>query len=539
MQSLGAALLALLGLALGCSLDVNELPENNPPVFLGTIRMDPPPSEVAPLDSFELSISAYDADRDQLYFQWTGRSENFSVGSWLDNVSTDSVVTWIAPENFADIDFITFEVRMSDFDQISTGLPNAPSQTLDVSVTARTGSLRVRAFDLAGEPATVHMGVMGMDPNKERPTESPVTEHLFLDVPWGLQVVYSLDSDAYYGSAYNLDSTGFEFIGYPETLYIQPQVENAIDIVVAPKSLVVIPGILGGALRSSVQWGIDTCQVDPELDTVLLRAADHSLPGREIGGGKAALELSGQDLTLTTFPGEPPFWLDAAGGDCDFGFYLQGNSGATRIENLALRGARASGAYLRDASGSFRDLTLAASGAAQIFLDGDAEDVLSLRRSYLWQGDFGISLSGGRVEADSVVVDGHAWYGVLLNDGAEAELRHLTLVENSIAAIMSSGAGSVSINECLIARNGRGVFNAAGAAPVLDCNLLWDNPTGHYSGVTAGENDMILDPGFCDAEAGDWRVEAGSAALDSLPCAPVGALGDCNAADLWPEGLGR
>jgi hypothetical protein len=60
-----------------------------------------------------------------------------------------------------------------------------------------------------------------------------------------------------------------------------------------------------------------------------------------------------------------------------------------------------------------------------------------------------------------------------------------------------------------------------------DCNVFWDNPDGDVENFSMGPNDRIVDPLFCDPEAGDLEVQAGSPCLPehSGGCGQIGAFG--------------
>ena len=72
---------------------------------------------------------------------------------------------------------------------------------------------------------------------------------------------------------------------------------------------------------------------------------------------------------------------------------------------------------------------------------------------------------------------------------------------------------------------------AVQGAPVGGCNLVWENPGGHFKGREPGENDMVASPQFCDPEGGDFSVAQSSPCLGTnnlLACSTLGSVvGGC------------
>jgi len=509
----------LTALLAACSLDVNDLPENHLP-NVGSIVMDP--EVLAPLDSISLSISAEDPDGDDVFYLWSAGG----IGSWVDDSQQDSLVVWIAPTSFADIDTVHFLVNVWDIEQ-GDGI----QRTLDVVVETRTGDLRVRIFDLEGNPAPMRLVL----PVVEDTTETAQSEQLLTDILWGVHQIYPLDSESYYG----VYDTGYEshtqalVASYSESLYVVADVENVLELTVAPKSLLVVPGNPADTLLLEIQEGIDYC-AEQGIDSLLLRTRDYTLPGQSLPGyegseedPRAALLITEADLTLAAFPGDGPIRLDVGANGCDFGLYLEGRSPTTQVAGLAIQNAGASGAYLYHSGGSFDTVLFESCGSTGLFLLGGAADTLRIHRAELRSNEHGLSLSGGHVLADSVTIDRSFWYGIWLRDGATAALSQLTLRRSEHAGLFTAEAGVVAMERCLIAGNGRGVFNQSGPSPELSCNLFWDNVYGDYNAlVDPGADDLQADPLFCSPDAADGRVETGSPALDGA-CAPIGAWGDC------------
>lgn len=495
-------LIAALGAA--CSLEVNDLPENTPPE-VGEILMAPPPAELAPLDTFRLSIAAEDLDGDPLTFSWQK-----NTGDWVGTTS-DSSVVWVAPASFAAVDTVRLTAQVRDLIEADWIV-----RVLEIPVVNRIGDLRVRVFDLTGEPAAVPLLIEGTELAVEA-----TSEHLFEDVEWGDQTVVTLATDAYRG---RIDAeTGFG--GYPRTVFVQPDVENLLDIVVAPQSVLVYPGVDADTVAlAGIQAALDLA-ASAGLDSVLVRGGDYALTPQVLpGGGTAALRVETADLTLAAFPGEGPIVVDAGG--MDFGIHLADRGTATRVEGFEVDGATAAGIYLNGSGATLADLIVADCGSAGLFLNGAAGDTLRLDASAFFDNDHALSLSGGVLEGSTLLLARSRWYGLWLRDGAAAELVASTVVDSELAGAFMMDTGAVSFTRCLFADGGRGLFLQSGPEPALDCNLLWGHAYGDYGNVTPGADDLSADPLFCDPAAADWRVEPGSPALDAS-CGPIGAFGAC------------
>lgn len=499
------ALPALCGL-LACSLEMDSLTENHPPL-VGEIAMDPPPAAIAPLDSFTLSVEATDPDGDDLRYTWGAGNH----GSWAGNIANAASVVWISPASFAGVDTVKFSVQVRDLDD-----DNPVTRQLAVPVVERSGALRISIVDLAGAPAAVPIGILGVDT-----LATPASEHFLPAVSWGEKVVFSFATTSYQGA-----TASPAFAGYPDTLFIHPDVENTLTLTVAPTSLLVLPGVHAGNLLTELQSAVDYC-ASTGLDSLLLARPSYALAHQALAvGGSAALRIDAADLLLAPFPGRGPVALSAAQGNNDYGIYLAGRSGATRLAGLVVTGAAEAGVVLDRSSARLVDTRIADCGGAGVYLHGAAGDTLALERCVIARCAEGVSLAGGVLDAEALLIADSAWYGLWLRGGAAGRVAGATVVRSAVAGAFFSGAGALSLERCLFASGSWGLFVQSGAAPLLACNLVWDNPAGDYGGLAPGASDLAADPLFCDPEAGDWRVDAASPAL-AAGCGPIGAFGDC------------
>jgi hypothetical protein len=295
-----ALLLPPLALALAaCNLGVSELPVNRLPQA-GTIVIEPS-SLLAPLESFRLSINAWDPDGDELFFSWESKWDNEDIGEWEDGEFQDSVVVWMSPASFADVDNVHFSVSIHDFNE-----NDAIVRQLDLAVEVQFGDLLVRVVDLEGNPVPVRVGIDGGETS-----ENAASEHLFTDLLWGNQSVYTLESELYQGYVPGPDSP---FGGYPDTVFVRANSVNTLEVLVAPWTLLMVPGMDAGPaetserlLISTIQDGIDHCN-SLGIDTLLLRRQDYLLSPQPVPGGTAALRIDGADLPLSPSPGVGPIW---------------------------------------------------------------------------------------------------------------------------------------------------------------------------------------------------------------------------------------
>ncbi|MCP4547663.1 MAG: right-handed parallel beta-helix repeat-containing protein [bacterium] len=517
-------LLALILVALGCGLEVNDLPENSVPRILSDIQMSPGPETLSPLAEFDLRIEAIDDDDDELKFLWsaTGISNDGSslgnAGEWINNVSNDSVVTWRAPGSFNEIASIDIMVQVYDYN-----LQNAVSIVKPLTVGSVVGNIRVLVQDINGAEANIHLAVVGYDT-----TDTALSEKLFEDIPWGFQAVIGVDSmSSYYGARAKINETDSDFHGYPEIINNHPNQEDTLHLIVVPKTMLQLPCKLGVGTMVSLQDGINHCSVNG-LDSMVVMPGSYNLTQQQITGptiGTAAIDLSGADLKLFAFPGKGMIELDAGPSDCDFGFYLEGNTSETLVRGFSITGSISSGAYLYNASAVFDSLTFRECGTTGVFLNGDAGNTLEFRNSSCIENDHGISVSGGHLIAERLLIQDSHWYGMWLRDGSSAELTEITLVRNEIEGLfIDSNAGAVDITRCLISLCGRGIFSVADPQPTLNCNLYWANNYGDCLGLDPGLEDIFEDPLLADPDADDWRLLADSPALTAA-CGLIGAFG--------------
>jgi len=93
----------------------------------------------------------------------------------------------------------------------------------------------------------------------------------------------------------------------------------------------------------------------------------------------------------------------------------------------------------------------------------------------------------------------------------------------------STFVGTIRQNIVALNKTAVAVYCEAGAAIAFTCNDVWGNPYGDYGGScgqpTGTNGNISVDPLFCDAEHGDYRLRTGSPCLWTVGCGQMGAFG--------------
>lgn len=199
------------------------------------------------------------------------------------------------------------------------------------------------------------------------------------------------------------------------------------------------------------------------------------------------------DLTLRSRTGRPDCAsLDAQGlGRCLGGDSLRRG---IRVEGLTLTG----GAALAGGAGGL--------GGAFYFTASNA-----LFRHCVLRGNQARHGAAGAAGVDSLLRLEHC------------VLHGNTATQGTAALLLSGGEGRLA--QCLVTDNsGPGLF---GGALHFECTSQHDNSAGDWTGSYADqlgqEGNLAADPLYCDAGAGDFRLQADSPCLP--PASPCGAMG--------------
>ena len=111
----------------------------------------------------------------------------------------------------------------------------------------------------------------------------------------------------------------------------------------------------------------------------------------------------------------------------------------------------------------------------------------------------------------------------------------------SASLVLGQPPGEVS-NNVFSGESGGAAIEVLFAQPTGGCNLFWENAGGNFRDYTPKPTDVIADPQFCDAVAGDLTVRQGSPCLpeNSQGCGRIGALGEgCGSVSVDPTSWGK
>jgi hypothetical protein len=158
-----------------------------------------------------------------------------------------------------------------------------------------------------------------------------------------------------------------------------------------------------------------------------------------------------------------------------------------------------------------------------------AVDCVFTNNSAFWGG------AGGVGEESTGDFEGCLFWGNSGGEGGALEYRnpssgtvtgstfHANATTTANAAVVA-GTGTVTRNIFSSQVNGYGLEVAA--STTHSCNVFWHNDLGSILGGALGPDDVLADPVFCDASAGDFTIsEHSPAAPDNSPCSLlIGAL---------------
>ena len=138
-------------------------------------------------------------------------------------------------------------------------------------------------------------------------------------------------------------------------------------------------------------------------------------------------------------------------------------------------------------------------------------------------GGIRVSAFGLDCAADSNVVGRCGGPGFDIGEGF---LRWNTSYLNQGAGyIVRMGGGGGITNNIATGNTGPGLLWSGSGSPSLACNDWYENSSGAVSGASPGISDVSVNPFFCDLDADDVHLSAGSPLLSLGSCGRVGALG--------------
>lgn len=170
----------------------------------------------------------------------------------------------------------------------------------------------------------------------------------------------------------------------------------------------------------------------------------------------------------------------------------------TTIRGMTIRGS---------SSGYFDTGIWTSSGASTI-----ADNRITGNSAGVWAWCFDPSTCNIRVTLENNIVDANTSNGINSNEYAIFTLRNNTVVRNGAAGVILNNVGSMAENNIVASNTGDGLVNNAGAN--VRYNDVWGQ-TRNYVGGSVGEGGISGNPLFRDAASGDYRLYAGSPAVDS------------------------
>lgn len=151
------------------------------------------------------------------------------------------------------------------------------------------------------------------------------------------------------------------------------------------------------------------------------------------------------------------------------------------------------------------------------------EDAYSFIGNYRFTGNNARSMldlaSADGVKVTSTLIDNNTFTAAVLQfpeDDPEVELNHLTIVDNSIGgAGVIAHRGHVELNRSIIWQPGKTVRDTAASSGTFDGDYVLTNETASIPGVA--NRFYPFNPGFINPTLKDYRLRAGSEAIDTVP----------------------
>ncbi|MFN0150450.1 MAG: right-handed parallel beta-helix repeat-containing protein [bacterium] len=108
-------------------------------------------------------------------------------------------------------------------------------------------------------------------------------------------------------------------------------------------------------------------------------------------------------------------------------------------------------------------------------------------------------------------------YGIVVEGAGSHVIARNTLYDQTNTGLDLKNGAAPSVSENIIVSSNYGVRRVGAGVATFTCNDVWGNTTANFSGLpdpTGTGGNIALDPEFCNAPAGDFRIDPLS------PCAP-------------------
>lgn len=243
---------------------------------------------------------------------------------------------------------------------------------------------------------------------------------------------------------------------------------------------------------------------------------------------------------------------------CAGDYGLDVHDGDTLAEDCLFEGCSGGVLHRRgptsDAVAVFRRCTFRDNDAAGGLAISDATSALV--EECVFEGNYGpIGAAINVYQSLSVTIRDNLLFGNTAADGAgivwvysEGVIRGNTFYGNTttspgggvdVSVLAPTGGLNTQIkNNIFSAAMGSEAVKGGGGAPTAACNLFWRNQDGDFDAWwPPNAEDILADPRFCNAEGGDFTVDALSPCLpeNSGGCGRIGALGQgCGSVSVVP-----
>ena len=133
------------------------------------------------------------------------------------------------------------------------------------------------------------------------------------------------------------------------------------------------------------------------------------------------------------------------------------------------------------------------------------------------------------VTVEKNIIDRNRSNAINSNDPVVFHVRNNTIADNGGSGLILNNKDSIAVNNIIVQNGGDGIINNAASA--VHHNDVWGNNR-NYVGGDPGDGGLSMDPMFRNSDGADYRLHAGSPAIDhgspdgtdmgAIPFSPVG-----------------
>ena len=166
--------------------------------------------------------------------------------------------------------------------------------------------------------------------------------------------------------------------------------------------------------------------------------------------------------------------------------------------------------------------------SASVYLDNNSMSAVNL--TVTSSSANAIETYGAVTGIQSSVIASSAGNGILVTGGGAPAVVNNTIVGNAGNGIQFAGPGGTVVNNVIASSGSAGIRVVSGASARMNC--MDSNAGGNYVGVVPS-GDLVANPLFVNASAGNFRLSSGS------PCVDAGLRDFIDAASLDLDGANR